>query len=84
MSFKSPPEITQAGIQTGTTKAKLSADKAVVAGFLAGAYIAFGGLLAVVASAGLDPAKVGGVVTIVTGAVFTVGLISWSWRAPSC
>src|SRR3712207_2003711 len=75
MSFKSPPEITDAGTETGVKKAKLSADKAVVAGFLAGAYIAFGGLLAVVASAGLDPEKVGGVVTLVTGSVFALGLI---------
>jgi formate/nitrite transporter len=75
MSFKSPPEITATAAETGTTKARLSADKAVVGGFLAGAYIAFGGLLAVVVSAGLDPAKVGGVVTLVTGSVFALGLI---------
>jgi formate/nitrite transporter len=75
MSFKSPPEITEAGVETGVKKAKLSADKAIVAGFLAGAYIAFGGLLAVVASAGLDPERVGGVVTLVTGSVFALGLI---------
>src|SRR3954452_6400303 len=75
MPFKSPPEITVAATTTGTTKAKLSWDKALVGGFLAGAYIAFGGLLAVVVSAGLDPAKIGGVVTLVTGAVFSLGLI---------
>src|SRR3954452_5756037 len=75
MPYKSPPEITVAAMETGTSKAKLSPDKVLVGGFLAGAYIAFGGLLAVVASAGLDPAKVGGVVTIVTGSVFALGLI---------
>src|SRR4051794_31628321 len=75
MPYKSPPEITVAAVETGTSKAKLSPDKVLVGGFLAGAYIAFGGLLAVVASAGLDPAKVGGVVTIVTGSVFALGLI---------
>src|SRR4051812_28473921 len=75
MPYKSPPEITAAAVETGTSKAKLSPDKVLVGGFLAGAYIAFGGLLAVVASAGLDPAKVGGVVTIVTGSVFALGLI---------
>ncbi|MDX6730138.1 MAG: formate transporter [Baekduia sp.] len=55
MSFKSPPEIAATGVQTGATKAALSWDKALVAGFLAGAYIAFAGLLAIVASAGMDP-----------------------------
>jgi formate/nitrite transporter len=75
MPYKSPPEITVAAVETGTSKAKLSWDKALVGGFLGGAYIAFGGLLAVIVSAGLDPAKVGGVVTLVTGSVFTVGLI---------
>src|SRR3954454_11075211 len=75
MSYKSPPEITVAAVETGTSKAKLPPDKVLVGGFLAGAYIAFGGLLAVVASAGLDPEKVGGVVTLVTGSVFALGLI---------
>ena len=46
-----------------------------MAGFLAGAYIAFAGLLAVVASAGLNPQTWGGVQTLITGAVFTLGLV---------
>jgi formate/nitrite transporter len=75
MSFKSPPEIASAGVQTGVTKAALSWDKALVAGFLAGAYIAFAGLLAIVASAGMDPKLWGGVQTLVTGGVFALGLV---------
>src|SRR3954469_1922961 len=75
MSFKSPPEIAGAGVETGVTKSKLSWDKALVAGFLAGAYIAFGGLLAIVVSAGMDPKLWGGVQTLFTGAVFSLGLI---------
>jgi formate/nitrite transporter len=75
MSFKSPPEIAATGVQTGATKAALSWDKALVAGFLAGAYIAFAGLLAIVASAGMDPKLWGGVQTLVTGGVFALGLI---------
>src|SRR4051794_5525265 len=75
MPYKTPPEITVAAIETGTSKAKLPWDKALVGGFLAGAYIAFAGLLAVVASAGLDPEKVGGVLTLITGSVFALGLI---------
>jgi formate/nitrite transporter len=75
MSYKSPPEIAATGVQSGTTKAALSWDKALVAGFLAGAYIAFAGLLAIVASAGMDPKLWGGVQTLVTGGVFALGLI---------
>jgi len=75
MSYKTPPEIARAGVKTGTTKAALSWDRALVAGFLAGAYIAFAGLLAVVASAGMDPKLWGGVQTLVTGGVFALGLV---------
>ncbi|WP_205699291.1 formate/nitrite transporter family protein [Conexibacter sp. SYSU D00693] len=75
MSFKSPPEVAKAGVQVGAQKAGLSWDKAVVAGFLAGAYIAFAGMLAVVTSAGMDPQVWGGVQTLVTGGVFTLGLV---------
>jgi formate/nitrite transporter len=75
MSFKSPPETASAGVQTGATKAALSWDKALVAGFLAGAYIAFAGLLAIITSAGLDPRLWGGVQTLITGSVFTLGLV---------
>jgi formate/nitrite transporter len=75
MSFKSPAEIARTGVQTGTTKAALTWDKALVAGFLAGAYIAFAGLLAVVTSAGMDPKLWGGVQTLVTGGVFALGLV---------
>jgi formate/nitrite transporter len=46
-----------------------------VAGFLAGAYIAFAGLLAIVASAGLNSQTWGGIQTLITGAVFTLGLV---------
>jgi formate/nitrite transporter FocA (FNT family) len=41
------------GREKGVAKAKLSWDKAIVAGFLAGAYIAFGALLATVTTAGM-------------------------------
>jgi formate/nitrite transporter len=74
MSYKTPKEIATAGIKTGSTKARLSWDKALVAGFLAGAYIAIAGLLAIVVSAGMPP-EWGGLVTLLTGAVFSLGLI---------
>jgi formate/nitrite transporter len=75
MAFKSPPEIAQAGVEIGVTKARMSWDKALVAGFLAGAYIAFASLLAVVVSSGLDPKTWGGLITLVSGGVFALGLV---------
>jgi formate/nitrite transporter len=75
MAFKKPPEIAESGIETGATKAKLSWDKALVASFLAGAYIAFGALLAVTTTAGMDPKIWGTLPTFFAGAVFSVGLI---------
>jgi formate transporter len=73
--FKDPKAITDAGTVTGVKKARLAPNKALLAGFLAGAYIAFGGLLAITVSAGLNPDTWGTLPTLFTGAVFTVGLI---------
>ena len=53
MGFKDPKAITEAGVETGAKKAKLSWDKALVAGFLAGAYIAFGAMVAISVSSGM-------------------------------
>ncbi len=75
MSFNTPAEVAGLAVSSGTTKANLSASKALVGGFLAGAYIAFGALLAVVASSGLDPKTWGGLITLVTGLVFALGLV---------
>ena len=75
MAFKKPPEITETGIETGITKSKLSWDKALVAGFLAGAYIAFGALLAVSTTAGMPEETWGTLPTLFAGAVFSLGLI---------
>src|SRR3954454_11969752 len=75
MSFKDPKAITAAGIERGTEKGKLSLGKILVASFLAGAYIAFGGLLAITVSSGLDPKIWGTLPTLFTGAVFALGLI---------
>src|ERR671916_669809 len=75
MAFKDPMAIARAGTETGIKKSKLSPQKAVVAGFLAGAYIAFAGLLAIVVSSGLDPAIWGGLKTFFAGTVFALGLI---------
>ncbi|WP_432562041.1 formate/nitrite transporter family protein [Kineococcus sp. SYSU DK003] len=75
MAFKTPDQIAVAAAAAGEKKAHLPVSKMVVGGFLAGAYIAFAGLLAVDVTAGLDPAIWGGVTTLLTGAVFSLGLV---------
>ncbi len=75
MAFKNPPEIALAAAGAGEKKAALAPGKAIVGGFLAGAYIAFAGMLAVDVSAGLDPARWGGLITLFTGTVFALGLV---------
>jgi formate/nitrite transporter len=75
MSFKDPKGIAKAGVETGAKKAKLSWDKALVAGFLAGAYIAFAAIVAVSVSAGLRPEIWGTLPTFFAGTVFALGLI---------
>lgn len=75
MSFNAPLDITRLAISAGEAKAGASPGKALVAGFLAGAYIAFGALIATVSSAGLDPKQWGGLITLVTGVTFSLGLI---------
>jgi formate/nitrite transporter len=75
MSYKDPKAITAAGTKTGVTKARLAPNKALVAGFLGGAYIAFGGLVAIMVSSGLKPETWGTLPTLFTGATFAVGLV---------
>jgi len=55
MPFKTPPQISEAAVVSGAAKAVQRWDKVLVGGFLAGAYIAFGGLLAISVSSGLNP-----------------------------
>jgi formate/nitrite transporter len=74
-SYKDPAAIAMTGVETGAKKARLSWDKALVAGFLAGAYIAFGALLAVSVSAGMPKEIWGTLPTFFAGSVFSVGLI---------
>ncbi len=75
MAAKSADQIAVAAVGVGEKKASLGIDKMLVSGFLAGAYIAFGGLLAIVVTSGLDPKTWGGLVTLFNGAVFSLGLI---------
>ena len=53
MSFKSPKEIVSAVNNIGCAKAGLPWDKLLILGFLAGAFIAFGGLLAIIVGGGM-------------------------------
>jgi formate transporter len=75
VAFKDPKAITEAGINVGVTKTGLTWDKMMVSGFLAGAYIAFGGLVAISVSSGLDPKTWGTLPTFFTGTVFALGLV---------
>jgi formate/nitrite transporter len=75
MAAKQPSEIAEAAVEAGTAKAHLRWDKVIVGSFLAGAYIAFGGLVAISVSSGLDPETWGTLPTLFMGVAFTLGLI---------
>ena len=75
-SFKSPVDTAKAISATAGAKNSAKLGNVILLSFLAGAYIAFGGLLAVVASAGMLKAGAPiGLEKFVFGAVFPVGLI---------
>src|SRR5674536_182673 len=76
MAFKSPLETAKAVQVTGTAKTLMPWDKLVLMGFLAGAYIAFGSLLALIVTAGMIKAGYPiGLYRFAFGAVFPVGLM---------
>ncbi|MFB9237575.1 formate/nitrite transporter family protein [Plantactinospora siamensis] len=75
MAFKTPDQIATAAVNAGVVKANLTADRMFAGGILAGAYIAFAGLLAVVVTAGMPVAIWGNLTTLFFGAVFATGLI---------
>lgn len=75
-SFKSPAATAQAVANAAEGKSKMSWVNLAILGFLAGAYIAFGGLLAEIANTGMIAAGCPvGLSKFVFGAVFPVGLI---------
>lgn len=75
MPFKTPAEISHAAVASGVAKAALRPDKVLVSSFLAGAYIAFGALVAITTTSGLKPATWGTLPTLITGLTFSLGLI---------
>lgn len=75
MSYNTPAQTAEAAVESGTTKANLPLPAMAVGGFLGGAYIAFGGLVAIVCTAGLKPEQWGGIVSLIFGLTFCTGLV---------
>ncbi len=75
MSALEPQEMAEAAVTSGTKKVGRTWDRVLLSSFLAGAYIAFGGLVAITISSGLDPGTWGTLPTLFTGAAFTLGLV---------
>src|SRR5215218_6237052 len=75
MSDREPQEMAQAAVATGAKKTHRTWDRVLVSAFLAGAYIAFGALVAITVSSGLNPATWGTLPTLFMGAAFTLGLV---------
>ncbi len=74
MTVNTPAEVAELAVAAGSSKAHLAVPKMFVGGILAGAYIAFGSLLAIDVTAGMPPAW-GGLITLFYGLVFSLGLI---------
>src|SRR3954453_11733740 len=75
MIAREPQEMAQAAVETGAKKTHRTWDRVLVSAFLAGAYIAFGALVAITVSSGLDPDRWGTLPTLFMGAAFTLGLV---------
>jgi formate/nitrite transporter len=75
MAYKTPDQIATTAVNAGAAKANLSPARMFAGAILAGAYIAFAGLLGIVVTAGLAPANWGNLPTLIFGLVFSTGLI---------
>jgi formate/nitrite transporter len=75
MSAREPLEMAQLAADTGAKKVRRGWDRVLVSSFLAGAYISFGGLVAITVSSGLKPETWGTLPTLFMGAAFTLGLV---------
>jgi formate/nitrite transporter len=75
LAAREPAEIAVVAAETGAKKAGRPTPHVLVSSFLAGAYIAFGGLVAIAVSSGLDPARWGTLPTLFTGTAFALGLV---------
>src|SRR5215210_755738 len=56
VAAREPQEMAEVAAETGAKKTHRTWDRVLVSAFLAGAYISFGGLVAITVSSGLDPA----------------------------
>ncbi len=70
MSAREPQEVAEVAVGVGTKKVHRRWDKVLVSAFLGGAYIAFGGLVAITVSSGLAPD--------IWGTLPTLGGFNWS------
>jgi formate transporter len=75
MAYKTPDQIAVAAVNGGVAKANLSPDRMLVGSFLAGAYIAFAGLVGIVGTSGLNPTTWGTLPTLIFGLAFSLGLV---------
>ena len=75
IKVKKPGEIANRLTDSGKKKAGMSIDKMLILGFLAGAFVAMGGLLALRLSSGLSANGWGSIASFLFAAVFPVGLI---------
>lgn len=75
-SYKTPQETAKAIADTGEIKNNSPLRNTIIMAFLAGAYVAFGGMLAQMTVTGMASAGVPiGIIKLVFGAVFPVGLM---------
>lgn len=77
MPFRSPQAIVDAVVTAGAAKTRIATPKMLLLGFMAGAYIAFGGLLAITVGKG-SPALAAanpGLAKLLFAGVFPVGII---------
>jgi formate/nitrite transporter len=75
MAFKTPDQISTAAANAGIAKANLSPARMLVGSILAGAYIAFAGLLGIAVTSGMAPATWGTLPSLIFGLAFSTGLI---------
>lgn len=75
MAFKTPAQVYEAMVQGGKGRTNQTILTTLLLAFLAGAYIALGGFLAIRASGGMPADVWGSLSKFVFGAVFPVGLV---------
>jgi formate/nitrite transporter len=75
MAFKTPDQIATAAVNAGVAKANLTPGRMLGGSILAGAYIAFAGLLGIAVTSGLPATTWGTLPTLIFGAAFSMGLV---------